>query len=93
MILWRKITKNLRELYREANLNNKKTVMGIAQPLKLRPPKEEGHVESGRNRREPAPIHRMTAWKLVTLGCTQCTIPPFFLQIFFASILSDDPIP
>ena len=49
IILWRKINKNLRELYRKANLNT--------QPLNLRPLVEEGHIGSGRNRREPAPIH------------------------------------
>ena len=54
MILWMKINKNFRELYRKANLNTKKGSEGNAQPLKLRPFVEEGRVGSGRNRMEPA---------------------------------------
>ena len=54
MILWRKITKNLKELYRKANL--KIWSRGKALPT-VRPHKEEGHLGSGRNRTEPASIH------------------------------------
>ena len=36
MILWRKITKNLRELYKKANLNNKKTSDGHSSTTKVK---------------------------------------------------------
>ena len=95
MILWRKITKNLRELYREANLNNKKTSDGQSPTTKV---KATQRGRSCRIGQEPegtstnSPDDNEETCYLIREGLTQATEAISALDMSVdAVIIRDDP--
>ena len=90
LILWRKINKNLRELHRNANLNTKKEVMGMAQPLKLRPFMQGGRV--GSETSTDSPNESEVSCYIILEGPTQATEAISALDMSVdAVIICDDP--